>query len=56
MRCENEFCIYWTEGGCLLPSVSLDIQGKCTDCIYVEIKKTTLQEERARLLRQYNGE
>lgn len=46
MQCENEFCIYWAAGQCRLDAVTLDVQGKCTCCIYVDIDEATLQRYR----------
>lgn len=52
MECENEFCIYENNGLCILDKISLDVQGSCKNCIYVnfddnelkKIKKNTLIE------------
>lgn len=46
MLCENCFCIYWSESGCILDDIDLDIQGKCNCCIYVDINEDTLKELR----------
>ena len=40
MNCENYLCIYESNGKCTLKTISLDISGQCTNCIYV-----TLTEE-----------
>ena len=48
--CENIFCIYWKENSCTLESISLDMQGNCTDCIYIELEKTVLENARKNLL------
>ena len=37
MRCENNFCIYWKDKSCILDEISLDIQGQCEDCIYIDL-------------------
>ena len=42
MICENDFCIYNRNFECILKAISLDIDGKCTQCIYISIDKTTL--------------
>lgn len=44
LKCENTFCIYQYEDTCELGSINLDIQGNCTDCIYVNIDEKTLNE------------
>lgn len=46
MQCENEFCIYWARGACRLDSISLDVQGKCTCCTYVDIDEAILRPYR----------
>lgn len=51
MECENEFCIYEKDGICILDKISLDVQGSCKSCVYVNIddelkkikKKTLIQ-------------
>ena len=53
MRCENYFCIYWSEDICCLDSISLDILGNCQDCIYVTINEEILQQARLEQLNRY---
>ena len=53
MKCENIFCIYWSEGICSINEVSLDIQGSCVDCIYVDIEDEYLQKKRKDILESY---
>ena len=43
MECGNYFCIYWSDRHCVLTKISLDIQGQCQDCIYVEIEEGILK-------------
>ena len=43
MRCENIFCIYWSDDKCVLDKVEMDIQGRCNSCIYVKINENELQ-------------
>lgn len=50
MQCENHFCIYWDSGICLLDKISLDVQGSCQDCIYVELEEELLKRERKNAL------
>ena len=54
MQCENIFCIYWSKQGCTLPNISLDIQGNCNKCIYIDINEEWLKSERQKSLRRYN--
>ena len=42
MKCDNEFCIYETNGHCVLEEIELDITGQCKDCIYVTINEKIL--------------
>ena len=46
MLCENYLCIYWSKNYCTLKNISLDIQGNCLDCIYINIKKDLLEKLR----------
>ena len=46
MLCENYLCIYWRKNCCTLKNISLDIQGNCLDCIYINIKKDFLEKLR----------
>ena len=50
MICENDFCIYNRNLECILKAISLDIDGKCTQCIYISIDKTTLNNIKAKSL------
>ena len=49
--CENEFCIYQKEGSCILESAHLDIQGRCVECIYINIEEDALNKLKENLLR-----
>jgi len=53
MICGNVFCIYWENERCTLNQITLDDQGKCEACIYVEIDPALLSAERERLLCRY---
>ncbi len=54
MLCENIFCIYWSNKKCLLDEVSLNVQGNCESCIYINIDETTLKNQRKKLLKKYD--
>ena len=54
MRCENVFCIYWDKNCCCLDEISLDSQGSCESCIYVEIEEDVLAPKRMRCERVNN--
>ena len=53
MNCSNNFCIYWSEGKCLLKKISLDESGKCEECILVDIDESQLAVLRKKLLDKY---
>ncbi len=53
MQCENEFCIYWEDGECILEDISIDIGGRCDDCIYVNIPEEQLKTARKEILDKY---
>ena len=53
VSCDNEFCIYQAQGGCILEQVQLDIQGNCTNCMYIRVEDETLRELKQKLLRDY---
>jgi len=44
LRCENIFCIYQNNDRCILEDINLDIQGNCTDCIYVNLNNEFLEK------------
>lgn len=50
MECENIFCIYYSNNNCLLEQISLDIQGNCKCCIYVDIDSKDLEQHRNQML------
>lgn len=52
MQCENIFCIYWDKNECTLKEISLDDQGTCLECIYVNIDEEILKEEREKILKR----
>ena len=51
MNCENEFCIYNQKEKCTLSKISLDFQGRCNECIYVNIEETQLKKIKKEQLR-----
>lgn len=51
MECENYFCVYQKDGKCILDSISLDTQGSCLSCIYVNIDDDVLEKEKAKYLK-----
>ena len=53
VKCENVFCVYRNEGVCDLDDISLDIQGKCTEWVYLDIALEKPEEYRKELRRKY---
>ena len=53
MKCENCFCIYESNGSCILKEISLDITGACNYCIYLSINNNYLEREKQMLLKKY---
>ncbi len=56
MICENVLCIYNKKEKCILSEISLDYQGRCSECIYVSIEETQLKKLKKEQLRklEYN--
>lgn len=54
MHCENLFCVYWSDDNCLLSEISLDIQGNCQSCIYVDVEDNLLGEKRKNMRMRFN--
>lgn len=50
MKCENYFCVYYFDGCCSIDEVSLDIGGRCQECIYLEPPQNQLEICREKLL------
>lgn len=53
MKCENNFCIYQSEGKCILDKISMNNLGMCTECIYPDINKNILNQAKSKLLIDY---
>ena len=56
MKCQNDLCIYQTNGVCLLEEISIDNLGMCTDCIYPNIDEQILNDAKLKLLKKYEKE
>ena len=52
-KCEDEFCIYWEKGLCILDEVWHDDIGVCKSGIHVEIEKELLRQKRSALLKKF---
>ncbi len=53
MNCENIYCVYWRDNECSLREISLDIQGSCKNCIYVNIPVNEIRKQREKQLKSY---
>lgn len=53
MKCENSFCIYQSDGDCILKEISIDNLGMCADCIYPNIDEKVLNQAKLKLLKYY---
>ena len=56
MECENVFCIYESNGKCILEEITIDISGSCSDKIYIDIDDKTIIQAKERLLDIYENE
>lgn len=56
MQCENQFCLYWAAEGCALEEISLDVQGCCRQCIYLNLPPLFLERERQKARRRLETE
>lgn len=52
MKCENIFCVYESQGTCILEEIELDILGQCSQCIYATIDDETLKLAKEKTLRK----
>ena len=55
MRCGNDFCIYFSDYKCLRDDITLDTDGRCEQCMYVNISEDVLEEARERLRAKYES-
>ena len=53
MNCENTFCIYESNGKCILENVVINNLGMCTECIYPDINEKIVNEAKSELLKKY---
>lgn len=51
IKCENNFCIYYQKGRCILDHISLDDLGICSECVYIPIPEPVLQVYREKFFR-----
>jgi len=56
VECENLYCVYWTESGCMLDEISLDLQGRCYECIYVSVTEEVMAKGRKKVLEHFEKE
>lgn len=53
MNCENNFCIYQSNGECILKEINIDGLGMCTECIYPNIDINILNKAKTDFLKRY---
>lgn len=53
MKCDNYFCVYWEKEVCILSEITLNIQGRCEECIYVDIDEVVLRDRREDMLEAF---
>ena len=53
MDCENNYCIYESNGKCLLDEISIDSLGMCTEYIYPDIDEEILNQAKSKFLKTY---
>ncbi len=56
MQCQFAFCVYQSDGMCLLDSISIDSMGMCEDCIVVNLDDAVLQEKKQETLIRFQAE
>ena len=49
MVCGNYLCIYFSKGSCLRDDITLDNDGRCLQCIYINMDDEKLEEIRAKM-------
>ena len=54
MICGNFLCIYENNGSCCLDEIELDIDGRCTACIYPNFEEEILQYFKEKTLESLN--
>ena len=52
MKCENCFCVYWSDRICLLDEIEIGFAGMCESCIYINIDSEALDKIRAEQLKR----
>lgn len=53
MICDNKFCVFWESGECIIKEISLDCQGKCMECIYIDIDEEKMKRIRYKQREKY---
>ena len=48
--CENEFCVYQSQGACVLSGIHLDTQGNCEECIQSSVEEDILNNIKEKML------
>ena len=53
MNCDNIYCVYQNKGKCTLECIQIDVSGKCTECVYVDLDDKVLNNAKNKLLRAF---
>lgn len=44
MLCEQELCVYQSDGECKLQNIRIDSLGQCAECLYPDINSAYLKK------------
>lgn len=50
MNCDNIFCVYNLEKNCSIDNVTMDANGMCQDCIYINLEDKILNQQKLKIL------
>lgn len=56
MHCENEVCIYQKDGNCILPEITIDVRGSCSEFIIANFDSEYLEKVKNKVLKRYSME
>lgn len=50
--CENVFCLYNKDGGCMQSCVCIDAMGRCDSCILAQLSPAILEKDKEKQRKQ----
>ncbi len=56
MKCDNIFCLYWSDNQCSNDNVSIGINGACNDCVILDTDLKTKLALRYVIINSFNDE